>query len=74
MSDAIHNTLLEVDESTPLIQSQAEPAVGPIIPEDHDVAAADEDRPLPMGQITVLCFARFCETLSFFVILPYVFV
>lgn len=58
----------EVDESTPLIQGQAEPAGAAVDNVAEDVAHADT--PLPMVQVAVLCLSRLCETLSFFVILP----
>ncbi|KAK3941072.1 major facilitator superfamily domain-containing protein [Diplogelasinospora grovesii] len=43
--------------------------VTPSHPHSHD---EDDDKPLPFGQIAVLCYARWVEPVAFFSIFPYI--
>lgn len=66
------------DESTPLL------AAGDVVPtadpEVSEAAALSEqsasddpaDKPLPTGQILLLCYARFIEPIAFFGVFPYI--
>lgn len=57
-----------VSERTPLLPSLEDaPALGTSVPKQHP-----EDRPLPTGQLLLLCFARLTEPVAFFSIFVYV--
>ena len=62
-------------ESTPLL-TEVEPR--PITPDDESCehtapdGTDEDDRPLPMGQMAVLCFTRLIEPIAFFGIIPFV--
>ncbi|GAD91876.1 conserved hypothetical protein [Paecilomyces variotii No. 5] len=62
-----------VDEVTPLLPSSGQ------VSADNDNEAAqnasnlgDEDKPLPVGQIVLLCYVRLLEPFTFFSIFPFV--
>jgi hypothetical protein len=67
-------TLKASDERTPLLP---EPTTGPGA-EPVEAGAAgihdneDEDAPLPLIQISILCYASFIEPIAFFSIFPYI--
>lgn len=66
-----------VDEVTPLLAASSEAPTTqaneePLVNHASDVAPEDEDKPLPMGQIALLCYARLIEPIAFFSIFPFV--
>jgi MFS family permease len=66
-----------VDENTPLLATQDTlPSVDAQVSEATtlvDSSSNDEhDKPLPVAQILLLCYARFSEPIAFFCIFPYV--
>lgn len=77
----------EVDEQTPLLGSANQDPVNQIneaavIEENGDAAPAHanggtkqddgEEKPLPMGQIFVLCLSRMVDPIVFFCIFPFI--
>lgn len=63
------------DETTPLLAVAAEePSAEPIDEPIHKTNSQDDEgeKPLPVGQIFLLCFARFVEPIAFFSIFPYI--
>jgi hypothetical protein len=63
------------DETTPLLAAAAEePSAEPIDEPTHKTNSQDDEgeKPLPVGQIFLLCFARFVEPIAFFSIFPYI--
>ena len=64
-----------IDETTPLLAVAAEePSAEPIDETVHKTNSQDDEseKPLPVGQIFLLCFARFFEPIAFFSIFPYI--
>ena len=61
------------NETTPLLAVTAEEAE-PIDEPIHKTNSQDDEseKPLPVGQIFLLCFARFVEPIAFFSIFPYI--
>ncbi|OCL12918.1 MFS general substrate transporter [Glonium stellatum] len=68
-------TIKAIDETTPLLTMAAK---GPIAEpaEEHiqNTNSQDEEneKPLPLGQILLLCYARLVEPIAFFSIFPYI--
>ncbi|OCK85277.1 MFS transporter [Lepidopterella palustris CBS 459.81] len=70
------STIKAASETTPLLATAAtgpiaEPIEGPAWdggPQDD----SDDDKPLPLGQIFLLCFTRLVEPISFFSIFPFI--
>ena len=67
------------DETTPLLDSAIQPIIKSADPDvaDPDVADAtlsrrDDDRPLPVLQILLLCYARMVEPIAYFSIFPFI--
>jgi len=70
------------DETTPLLgpshagvtaQANEEPLRHETPENNHDVAGEEEDdKPLPKGQIFLLCYARLVEPIAFFSIFPFI--
>ncbi|KAJ7191719.1 tetracycline:hydrogen antiporter-like protein [Mycena pura] len=62
-------------ETTPLLVA-AENIVDPPQtygpPEDHQPGSEDIEKPLPMGQILLLCYARLVDPIAFFSIFPFI--
>lgn len=56
------------DETTPLIRA-AEQDSNSTSPSKNDT---NIDKPLPVGQIMLLCFARIVEPIAFFSIFPFI--
>jgi hypothetical protein len=71
-------TVRSDDERAPLLAAIApapitEPADIPeIIQEEESGVVADDDTPLPKGQIFLLCCTRVVEPIAFFSIFPYI--
>ncbi|KAJ9312494.1 hypothetical protein DTO271D3_7196 [Paecilomyces variotii] len=61
------------DETTPLLSSSGEASV---INDTESASSAsnadDDDKPLPVGQIVLLCYVRLLEPFTFFSIFPFV--
>lgn len=69
------STIKATDETTPLLAAAAEePSAEPIDEPTHKTNSQDDEgeKPLPVGQIFLLCFARFVEPIAFFSIFPYI--
>ena len=67
-ADMANAVVHPTSECTPLLAtSEDAPAPGPSVPIEHP-----EDRPLPTGQLLLLCFARLTEPVAFFSIFVYV--
>lgn len=68
----------QADENTPLLAAgEIAPTADPEISEattlnEQSLADDPADKPLPMGQILLLCYARFIEPIAFFGIFPYI--
>ncbi|OIW34437.1 MFS general substrate transporter [Coniochaeta ligniaria NRRL 30616] len=68
----------QADENTPLLAAgDVTPTADPEISEAttlNEQSPSDDpaDKPLPMGQIILLCYARFIEPIAFFGIFPYI--
>ena len=66
------------DETTPLLVSvESGPNAKPVDPTVQETStdgahADDEDAPLPMTQIVLLCYTRIVEPMAFFSIIPYI--
>ncbi|KAF2471162.1 MFS general substrate transporter [Lindgomyces ingoldianus] len=78
-SDDDDSTIKASDERTPLLPSIAPaPTAEPIetLPQASGIQGIhegeDEDAPLPLGQIFLLCYTRLVEPIAFFSIFPYV--
>lgn len=56
------------DETTPLIRAD-EQVSNSTTPSKNDTTV---DKPLPVGQIMLLCFARIVEPIAFFSIFPFI--
>ena len=72
-----HSSISAADEATPLLAaSSAGPTTQaneePLVKHPSPAAPEDEDKPLPMGQIALLCYARLIEPIAFFSIFPFV--
>jgi hypothetical protein len=65
--------LLVVSSENPIAQANAETLdvhkIGNPAEQEQDTTV-DEDRPLLMGQIILLCYARLAEPIAFFCIFP----
>jgi hypothetical protein len=57
-----------MDETTPLLPP-AETSEGRSTAQEAE--AAEDDKPLPMGQILLLCYARFVDPIAYFSIFPF---
>lgn len=65
------------DETTPLLAASS---AGPttqaneesLVKHQSNADPEDEEKPLPMGQIAILCYARLIEPIAFFSIFPFV--
>ncbi|PSK59155.1 hypothetical protein B9Z65_3479 [Elsinoe australis] len=69
--------LIATDNAGPTTQSNAEVVLAkePHVnetPANQQDDGDDEDMPLPMGQVIVLCYARMVEPIAFFSIFPFV--
>ena len=75
-SESDRNSAIKAtDETTPLLVVAAEePSAEPIDEPIHMTSSQDDEseKPLPVGQIFLLCFARFIEPIAFFSIFPYI--
>jgi hypothetical protein len=75
-----------LDEETPLLTSTAQDSANQINEAEIVIENGDdtsihvngtskpgdhEDKPLPMGQITILCLSRLVDPISFFCIFPF---
>ena len=65
--------LLAVSSENPVTQADSETLeinnIGGPIPTAED---QDDDKPLPVGQIVLLCYARLVEPIAFFSIFPFI--
>ncbi|KAK3329783.1 MFS general substrate transporter [Apodospora peruviana] len=67
-----------IGENTPLLAPAADPGISEATTlneqraDDGDDSDEDDDRPLPLDQIFVLCYARWVEPVAFFSIFPYI--
>lgn len=69
------STVRAADETTPLLATiAAGPTAEPIeeSPQADGVHQEDEDVPLPLDQIFLLCLSRLVEPIAFFSIFPYI--
>lgn len=62
------------DENTPLLAAEPLPTTEPIetAPKVPEPEGSDEDAPLPLAQILLLCYTRVVEPIAFFSIFPYI--
>jgi hypothetical protein len=67
---------LATDETTPLLIDGASPV--PLTDDDEisvvagDSSRVDDDKPLPKGQILLLCYLRLVEPIAFFAVFPFI--
>ncbi|KAG9673648.1 hypothetical protein KCU95_g9556, partial [Aureobasidium melanogenum] len=70
--------LLAASAENPITQADSETLdinkIGGIatVEEEQETRDEDEDKPLPMGQIMLLCYARLVEPIAFFSIFPFI--
>ncbi|KAJ7191725.1 tetracycline:hydrogen antiporter-like protein [Mycena pura] len=74
MSSARAADVSVASETTPLLVAAENidppPTYGP--PEEHRPDSEDIEKPLPMGQILLLCYARLVDPIAFFSIFPFI--
>ena len=67
---------IKANERTPLFASVAAPAGEPVdaAPQPNDASNRedDDDMPLPLEQVLLLCYTRMVEPIAFFSIFPYI--
>jgi hypothetical protein len=65
---------LATDETTPLItdSSQSDDGSSTITVSAGDSTSVDDDKPLPKGQILLLCYLRLVEPIAFFAVFPFI--
>ncbi|KAK2073145.1 hypothetical protein P8C59_007446 [Phyllachora maydis] len=83
----VGNDGVDVDENTPLLSGgdlhgtvppaitadgQLTSAQASTVVEQSDGTGSDDDKPLPVWQIVLLCYARFVEPVTFFSIFPFI--
>jgi MFS family permease len=61
-------------ETTPLLVAVENPDTPPVDGphEEHRPESEDTEKPLPMGQILLLCYARLVDPIAFFSIFPFI--
>ncbi|KAF7349132.1 MFS general substrate transporter [Mycena venus] len=62
------------DETTPLLVAVENPDTPPVegLHEERRPGLEDIEKPLPMGQILLLCYARLVDPIAFFSIFPFI--
>ena len=69
---------LATDETTPLIAADASPVPQTDVDSSEvsiaagDDRSVDDDKPLPKGQILLLCYLRLVEPIAFFAVFPFI--
>ncbi len=61
-------------ETTPLLVAVETPDTAPVdgLHEEHRPGSEEIEKPLPTGQILLLCYARLVDPIAFFSIFPFI--